>query len=150
MFRYTANGNFIMRENFSQYTELSLDEFRQRRAERKIRLSINPIKNKCLSFTEPQKCSSWNVNKTCDTDEFGFEKCNLNPECVQPNEKDMAKIGLKTSCMEEGPKCFQLCDINAATKRRECIQTEYNKGRCCPLNTTDVVKYNNKFYCVNE
>ena len=43
MFRFTANGKFIVRENFSQYTELSLDEFRQKRTEKKIRLSTKPI-----------------------------------------------------------------------------------------------------------
>jgi len=149
MFRFTANGHFIVKENFSQYTELSLDEFRQKRAERKIRLSTKPVQNTCLTFTEPQQCSSWKTNKSCDTDEFGFQKCNLNPECIQPNEKDLAKIGKKTACVEEGPQCFQACDINASTKRKECVQAEYNKGRCCPLNT-EVVKYNNKLYCVSE
>ena len=82
MFRYTANGSFIVKENFSQYTELSLNEFRQKRSENKIRLSTKPVKNTCLSFTDPQKCSEWKTDKTerhPETSELGFppKQCHI-------------------------------------------------------------------------
>ena len=34
MFRYLANGSFIMKENFSQYTELTPEEFNLKQSQK--------------------------------------------------------------------------------------------------------------------
>ena len=142
MFRYLANGSFIMKENFSQYTELTPEEFKLKQSQKKIRLSTKPI-NQCLKFTRGV-CNRFETSKKCTTDEYGFAKCDYNPKCIKPDA--FQKTETKSSCLNDGPLCTQIC---YDTKRKDCHLSEYNKGRCCPINS-EVIKHNNKFYCLNK
>jgi hypothetical protein len=127
MFRYLANGNYLVKENFGVFdNNISADQLRQRN--NWVRQDATDPKIDCISFTNPKPCI-WieKESKPCTVDEYGFKTCEKNMVCGNKT------IKATSACNKTGPICF----------RKKRIE-----DKCCPHQTTDYAKSGNVKYCL--
>lgn len=129
MFKYTANGNYIVREDFGVSVfdnELTNDQKNQRR--KWVKEEATPVKIDCLSFSTAKKCTYTDDTKRCTQDKYGFETCIINKNCTPAAH-------FASYCKKTGPICYQKKQI---------------EDQCCPYKTTHFGKIDDQKYCAYQ
>ena len=133
MYRYTANGNYNVREDFGVSVfdkELTLDQKNQRNDWTRVEAALQE-NNKCLSYhQEPSRKCTWkdgkiickerkctwiNETKKCTLDNYKREICDIKKECQEGGSE-------LSYCKKRGPMC------NSSSKAVEDM--------CCNKKTT--------------
>jgi hypothetical protein len=129
MFKYTANGNYIVREDFGvSVFDNELTDVQKKQTKKWKRVDATLPIIDCLSFSNPKKCTYTDDTKQCTKDKYGLETCIMNKNCTPSNKS-------ATYCKKTGPICYQGKQI---------------EDQCCPYQTTHYGKIADKKYCAYQ
>ena len=128
MFRFTANGNYLVHEDFGVFdNQLTLDQKNQKNGWTRVNATLPEI-NVCLQSKYPNinKPCNWIKEQTkCTKDKYGYNTCYYVRECkpsIQPT----------SYCMKKGPMC------NRSTMVEDV---------CCPHQSTVFGSIGTNKYC---